>query len=175
MTDRTGAVTFDGQPLTLAGNVVGVDDDAPDFTAVTPDLEDAKLSDFEGKTVVLVTVPSLDTSVCDAEARRFNKEATSLGDDVAVVTVSMDLPFAQKRWCGQVEADNLSVLSDHRDASVGENYGVLIKELRLLARTIFIIDKSRKIRYVQLVEEMTHEPDYDAVLSMVEKVRSQAG
>jgi len=117
--------------------------------------------------VVLVSVPSLDTPVCDIETRRFNEEAASLSDDVAILTLSMDLPFAQKRWCGAAGVTRVTTLSDHRDAQFGCAYGVLIKELRLLARAVFVVDREGVLRYADIIKEITHEPDYDAVIEAV--------
>jgi thiol peroxidase len=133
-------------------------------------LSPVKLSAYRGKTIIVSTVPSLDTPVCDTETRRFNKEAAGLGNDVAILTVSMDLPFAQGRWCGAAGIDKVRTLSDHRDAAFGNGLGVLIKELRLLARAIFVIDKQGVVRYIQLVKEMTSEPNYDEVIAAVKKL-----
>ena len=133
------------------------------------DLSPRTVKDFAGKVAVLVTVPSLDTPVCDMEVRRFNKEAAALSDKVRIAAVSCDLPFAQARWCGAAGVAAVSSLSDHRDVSFGTNYGVLIKELRLLARAVFVVGADGVLRYVQLVPEVTHEPDYDAVLEAVRK------
>ena len=169
MTERKGVTTFKGDPLTLIGPELSPGQAAPDATAVGNDLKPVSIKDFRGKVLVLVTVPSLDTSVCDTEARRFNEAAAGLGKDVEIVVVSMDLPFAQKRWCAAAGVDRVRTLSDHRDAAVGNAYGILIKELRLLARTVFVIDREGTIRYVQRVKEMTHEPDYDAVLEAMHK------
>ena len=165
MAERKGAVTFQGNPLTLVGDELAVGDRLPDVELLANDLTPVKLSSYCGKVCVIASVPSLDTPVCDTETRRFNQEAGRLGPpDVSVLTVSMDLPFAQKRWCGAAGVTNLRVLSDYRDASFGRAYGVLIKDLRLLSRTIFIVDKERKVRYVQAVQELTNEPDYNQVL-----------
>ena len=171
MTDMKNTVTFKGNPLTLSGSLPKVGQTALDFEVLSNDLSPVKLSDFKGKTLVICSVPSLDTSVCDTEVRRFNEEATSLGDDVAVLAISMDLPFAQKRWCGAAGIKNVQTLSDHRDASFGRAYGVLINELRLLARAVFVVDKKGVIRYIQLVDEMTNEPDYDAALRAAKEAR----
>ena len=171
MTDMKNTVTFKGNPLTLVGSLPRVGQKAPDFEVLSNDLSPVKLSDFKGKTLVICSVPSLDTSVCDTEVRRFNEEATSLGEDVAVLAISMDLPFAQKRWCGAAGIKNVQTLSDHRDASFGRAYGVLINELRLLARAVFVVDKKGVIRYIQLVDEMTNEPDYDAALRAAKEAR----
>lgn len=167
MKERAGLVTSKGNPLTLLGTEAKVGDKAPDFAALDTDLSLVKFSSFQGKVSILCSVPSLDTPVCDLETRRFNEEAGKLGNDVVVLTVSMDLPFAQKRWCGAAGVVNLKTLSDHRDASFGMAYGVLIKELRLLARAVFVVDREGIIRYVQLVKEISNEPDYDSVLKAV--------
>lgn len=172
MPERKGLVTMKGKPLTLVGNEVKLGDAAPDFVCVANDLSEMKLSSLGGKIVLLSSVPSLDTSVCDRETHRFNEEAAKLGDDVRILTISMDLPFAQKRWCGAAGVDRVTTLSDHRDASFGMSYGVLIKELRLLARAVFVVDRQGKIRYIQLVKELSTEPDYDAVLEAVRKLKS---
>ena len=170
MKERAGLITMMGGPLTLLGQELKVGDVAPDVEILNNDLAPVKLSSFKGKIVVLCSVPSLDTPVCDMETRRFNEEASGLGDDVVVLTVSMDLPFAQKRWCGAAGVDRVTTLSDHRDAAFGTAYGVLIKELRLLARAIFVVDREGVLQYIQLVEEVTKEPDYQAVLEAVNKL-----
>ena len=157
-------VTMKGQPLTLTGQEIEPGDAAPDFEAVNTGLEPVTLADLKGKVLILSAVPSLDTSVCSLETKTFSEKAAKLGDDVQIVTISMDLPFAQQRWCGAEGVDNVLVLSDYQQASFGENYGVLIRELRLLARTVFVVDKNGTVRYKQLVEEVTEEPDYGAVL-----------
>lgn len=167
MTERSGAVTFQGNPLTLLGNEVRPGEKAPDFVGLDNSLAPVNLSSYSGKVLVLSSVPSLDTPVCDMETRRFNSEAASLGSDVVILTISMDLPFAQKRWCGAAGVTHVTTLSDHKDASFGMNYGVLIKELRLLARAVFVVDRGGMVRYVELVKEVTHEPDYDAALKAV--------
>jgi len=170
MDERTGLVTFQGNPLTLVGTEAKVGDAAPDFQVLDGSLNPVTLADSQGKVRVLVSVPSLDTPVCDIEARTFNERAAALGDGVAVLVISMDLPFAQGRWCGAHGIENVTTLSDHRDASFGGAYGVLIAELRLLARAIFVVDAEGTIRYIQLVNEVTEEPDYDAVLEAVGKL-----
>lgn len=172
MSERNNVVKSKGAPLTLLGNEVKVGEKAPDFTVLDESLEAVGLIDFGGKTLVLTTVPSIDTAVCDMETRRFNQEAAKLGDDVVILTVSMDLPFAQKRWCGAAGVDRVKLLSDYRDRSFGNNYGVLIKELGLLARTIFVVDNKGTITYIQYVEETSSEPDYEAVLSALKDVMS---
>lgn len=164
MKERKNAITIKGNPLTLLGPELKTGDTAPDATLLDNDLNAVTLSSYRGKTVVISAVTSLDTPVCDMETRRFNQEAVKLGDDITILTLSMDLPFAQKRWCGGAGVDNVLTLSDHLTAEFGTAYGVLIKELRLLARTVFIVDREGTIQYVQRVEENTNEPDYDAVL-----------
>lgn len=170
MEGQKRTVTMKGNLLTLVGSEVKIGQQAPDFEVIANDMSSVKLSSFKGKVCIICSVPSLDTSVCDTETRRFNEEAQRLGDEVAVLTVSMDLPFAQKRWCGAAGVKNVQTLSDYRDASFGNAYGVLIKELRLLARAVFVIDKEGIIRYVQIVDELTNEPDYDAALEAVKKL-----
>ncbi len=172
MEERTGLVTMKGQSLTLLGNELKVGQKAPDFEVVANDLSTVKFSSFQGKVCIISSVPSLDTSVCDKMTRRFNEEADNLGEDVVVLTISMDLPFAQKRWCGVAGINNIQTLSDHRDGSFGTSYGVLIKELRLLARAVFVMDKSEIIRYVEIVNELTNEPDYQSALNVVKKLLS---
>ena len=170
MKERAGMITMKGNPLTLIGDELKVGDAAPDVEMLDNDLSSVKLSSFIGKVCVISSVPSLDTPVCDMETRRFNEEAGKLGADVAILTVSMDLPFAQKRWCGAAGVDRLTTLSDHRDAAFGKAYGVLIKELRLLARAVFVVDREGSIQYIQLVKELTEEPDYEPVLDAVKKL-----
>jgi len=170
MTERTGIITIHGNPLTLIGEEIKVGQTAPDCELLDNDLNPVKLSQWRGKVVVLTSVPSLDTPVCDLETRRFNDEAASFGSDVEMVTVSMDLPFAQKRWCGAAGVQRLKTLSDHRHAAFGQAFGVLIKELRLLARAVFILDPQGVVQYTQLVREVTNEPDYEAVIQALQKI-----
>ncbi len=170
MEERQGAVTMKGNPLTLIGANLRVGDRAPDVELLDNDLKPVKLSAFRGKAVVISALPSLDTPVCDMETRRFNKEAAALGANVVILTISTDLPFAQKRWCGAAGVEKVKTLSDHREAAFGLAYGVLIKELRLLARSIFVIDPEGVIRYVQHVKEISQEPDYGAVIEAVKSV-----
>ncbi len=167
MKERKGLVTMKGNPLTLVGNEVKVDKPSPDFEVIANDMSPMKLSSFKGKVCIICSVPSLDTSVCDIETRRFNEEAGKLGSNIVVLTISMDLPFAQKRWCGTAGANNVQTLSDHREASFGKAFGVLIRELRLLARAVFVVDRDGIIRYMQIVDELTSEPDYEAALDVV--------
>ena len=170
MQDKEAVVTMKGSPLTLIGSQVEVGDRAPDFEVLANDLSPVKLSSFRDKVCIIASVPSLDTSVCDVMTRRFNEEAGKLGDDVVVLTISMDLPFAQQRWCGAAGVDNVRTLSDHREVSFGMAFGVLIKELRLLARAVFVVDREGIVRYKQIVEELTDEPDYEAALKAAEGV-----
>jgi thiol peroxidase len=170
MQEHIGAITMKSNPLTLIGPKLSVGDSAPDIEVLDNDLNPVKLSSFRGKVCVLSTVPSLDTPVCDMQTRKFNDQAGKLGDDVVILTISMDLPFAQKRWCGAAGVDRVSTFSDHRDAAFGEAYGVLIKELRLLARAVFVVDRQGTVQYIQLVKEVTEEPDYEAVLDAVAKL-----
>ena len=170
MKERPGAVTMKGNPLTLVGTELKVGDQAPAFVALDNNLSPVSLDSFRGKVCIISSVPSLDTPVCDMETRRFNTEAGTLGNDVVILTISMDLPFAQKRWCGAAGVERVQTLSDHRDASFGKAYGVLIKELRLLARAVFVLDQQGTIRYLQLVKEIAEEPDYNSVLKAVREL-----
>ncbi|MDD3580033.1 MAG: thiol peroxidase [Desulfobacca sp.] len=170
MAERPGMITFQGTPLTLVGDEVKVGDQASDVELLNNDLAPVKLSDWRDQVCIIASVPSLDTPVCDIETRRFNDEAASLGPEVPILTISMDLPFAQKRWCGASGVTRVKTLSDHRQAAFGLAYGLLIKELRLLARAVLIIDGAGTIRYMQLVKEITEEPDYDSVLRQLQKV-----
>jgi len=166
--ERQGVITFKGNPLTLIGSEIKVGDKAPDFTVLANDLTPITLADGKGKTRLIVSVPSLDTPVCDMEVRRFNQEASQLAN-VEVLVISMDLPFAQKRWCGAEGINNVKTASDHRDGSFGKAFGVLIKELRLDARAIFVVDGSNTVIYKEIVPEVTHEPNYEAALQAVSK------
>ena len=170
MEERSAAVTLHGDPLTLMGTVLNVGDRVPDIELLDNDLNAVKLSSFKGMICVISAVPSLDTPTCDVETRRFNETAGQLGDDVVILTISMDLPFAQKRWCGAAGVDKVRTLSDHREAVFGSAFGVLIKELRLLARSIFVVDRDGVIQYIQHVKELSEEPDYDAVIEAVKKI-----
>ena len=171
MTDAKNTIKFKGNPLTLAGSQPEAGDKAPDFEVLANDLSPFKLSENLGKVLVICSVPSLDTSVCDTEVRKFNEHAASLGDDVEVLVISMDLPFAQKRWCGSAGIKNVQTLSDHKQAQFGTTYGVLIEELRLLARAVFVVDKQGLISYKQIVDELTNEPDYEKALKAAKEAR----
>jgi thiol peroxidase len=170
MPERSGLVTQGGKPVTLLGDEIRVGDRAPDVTLVANDLTAVKLSDWFGKILVVSAVTSLDTAVCDIETRRFNAEAAKLGGDVRILTVSMDLPYAQRRWCGAAGVDRVVTLSDHREAAFGERWGVLMKENRLLARAVFVVDRDAVVRYIQLVREVGQEPDYAAVLAAIREL-----
>ena len=174
MAEQEGAITFKGDPLTLIGQDVNVGDQAVDFTAIANDLSEKSLSDWSGKVIVLSSVPSLDTSVCSTQTKKFNDAAGELSDNVVILTCSMDLPFAQARWCGQQDAERIVTLSDHRDADFGTKYGLLIKELRLLARAVLVVDTGGRVVYKELVEEMTDELNYDAALAAVRQATNQS-
>ncbi len=162
-------VTFAGTPMTLEGTLPATGAAAADFCLTASDLSAKKLADYQDKVLVLVSVPSLDTPVCDMEVRRFNKEAAALSDKVAIVAVSRDLPFAQARWCGAAGVQAVETLSDYRDGSFGRAYGLYVKELDLLCRAIVIV-KDGKVAYTQVVSEMTEQPDFDAVLAAIREL-----
>jgi thioredoxin-dependent peroxiredoxin len=162
--ERAGATTLRGNPFTLVGPELKVGDAAPDFTAVDGSLKPVHLSDTGAKTRIFSVVPSLDTPVCDAQTKRFNEEAAKL-NDVDIYTVSMDLPFAQKRFCNSFALDNVKMLSDHREASFGQAYGTLIKELRILSRAIFVVGPENKVKYVEYVPEVADSPNFEAALA----------
>ncbi|KAF0143760.1 MAG: peroxiredoxin [Nitrospirae bacterium] len=170
--ERKDIVKAHGNPVTLIGAEIKVGDKAHDFTVLDGDLKEVRLKDYDGKIKVISVTPSLDTPVCDLQARRFNQEASKLPESVIVLNISMDLPFAISRFCTNAGIDKVKALSDHRDASFGTAYGVLIKELRLLARSIFIIDRNNVIRYIEIVPELTDPPDYDRALKEVNKLLS---
>ncbi len=158
-------ITFNGDPITLVENQVKVGDTAPDFLVVDNTLKDFTLADTNGKRI-FVSVPSLDTSVCDMEVRRFNEEASKL-DDVTVYVISMDLPFAQVRWCGNAGVDRVKTVSDYKQKSFGKNYGALIEEFCFLTRAIFVVDENNKITYVEYCKDVINEPDYEGALNAV--------
>jgi len=163
-----------GTPLTLTGKRPGVGDKAPDFQVLDNGLAPVRLSSFAGKVVLISSVPSLDTPVCDTQTRKFNEQAASLSGDVIVLTISMDLPFAQARWCGAAGIDRVKTLSDHRDASFGRAFGLVIEELRLLARAVYVVDRRGVVRYGQLVREIAEEPDYEAALAAVKETTGRS-
>ncbi|MHB1399956.1 MAG: thiol peroxidase [Trichloromonadaceae bacterium] len=171
MEERTGITRFKGQPVTLLGPELKVGDQAPDFQVVDTALTPTSLADFAGKTKIICSVPSLDTLICDTEIRRFNREATQLDDNIVVLSISLDLPFAQKRWCAGADIDRVKALSDYQERSFGLAYGVLIKELQLLARSVFVLDDKNVIRYVQHVAEIAEEPDYAAAIEVAKEAQ----
>lgn len=167
--ERPNAVTFKGNALTLVGPEIKAGDKAPNFQVIARDLSPVTLDSSKGKVRLISVVPSLDTPVCDQQTRRFNEEAAKLPGNVEVLTVSVDLPFAQARFCGAANIDRVKTLSDHRELSFGQSYGVLIKELKLLARSVFVIDAEDRVQYVELVKEVTNHPNYDAALAAAKK------
>lgn len=168
--ERTGVITFKGNPMTLLGPDVKAGEAAPEFKVVDNGLQPVTLSDSKGKVRLITVVPSLDTPVCDTMTRKFNEQAAKLPEDVVVYTVSLDLPFAQKRWCGNAGIEKVKTLSDYQERAFGLNYGVLIKELKLLARSVFVVDRNDKVAYREIVKEVTAEPDYEAALAAVKKL-----
>ena len=164
--ERKGAITFKGNPMTLIGPEIKVGQKAPDFQVTGGDLSTITLQNFKGKTKLISVVPSLDTPVCDQQTRRFNEEAGKLPGDIEVLTISMDLPFAQKRFCSTAGIQKVKTFSDYKSASFGEAYGTLIKELHLLTRAVFIIGADDKVQYVEYVKEVTNHPNYDAALTL---------
>jgi len=163
-------VTFEGEPVELEGQSVTVGTKAPDFTVVNQDLEEMDFSEIRGNPCIISSVVSLDTGVCDAQTRRFNEAAAELDERVKMWTISMDLPFAQQRWCGAKGIDRVVVLSDHRKGSFGEAYGLLMDNLRLLARAVFVVDAEGMLRYSEIVDEVTDHPDYAGCLEAARKV-----
>jgi len=162
---RKNAVTMKGSPLNLIGAGLSVGSTAPAFTLSGVDLSDKTLADYQGKVKIVSVVPSIDTSVCDIQTRRFNEEAVSLGEDVVILTVSVDLPFAFKRWCGAAGVERLECLSDYKTRQFGEDYGLLVEGLAILTRAVLVIDKNDQLVYQQIVPEIASEPDYTAALS----------
>lgn len=168
--ERKGMVTKRGKELTLIGDPLGVGDRAPEFTAIGRGGNEARLSQY-GRTIKVISVtPSLDTPVCDLQLRRFNSEAARMPSDIVVLNISMDLPFAIERFCTTAGIERVSALSDHRDASFGTGFGVLIKEFRLLARSIFILDRDNVVRYAEIVPDMTNAPDFESALNALNKL-----
>jgi thiol peroxidase len=171
--ERPGATTLKGNPLTLIGPELKAGDKAPDFNLVDNGLKNVTLADTGNNVRILSVVPSLDTPVCDAQTKRFNEEAAKL-PGVDILSVSMDLPFAQKRWCGAFGVDKVKMLSDHRDGSFGSHYGTLIKELRIESRAIFVLDRNNTVRHAEYVKEVAEHPNYDAALSAARAAASAA-
>lgn len=170
MLKRENEITFLSNPITILGAKVEVGQKAPDFKLIDNGLGTKSLADFAGKVKVLSVVPSLDTGVCDAATRWFNQNVTALGEDVVVLTISMDLPFAQKRWCGAAGIENVVTLSDYQTGNFGTDYGLLIEGLRLLTRGVVVIDKDDTIRYVEYVPEVTQQVNFDAVTELVKSL-----
>lgn len=163
-------ITMGGNPITLIGNEVKVGDKAPNFTALNKDLSPVSLSDFSGKKIILTSFPSIDTGICSMQTIRFNKEASQLGNDVVIITISNDLPFAISRYCATNGIENAVTLSDYRDIEFANNYGMLIKELRLLGRAVFVIDKDGIIRHIEVAKEIKSELNYDAALKVLKEI-----
>lgn len=168
--ERTGELTIRDLPLTLVGDALSVGDDAPEFSLRANDMSEVKLSDSAGKIRLISVVPSLDTGICDAQTRRMNEEASKLGEDVVVLTVSAEHPFNQKRWCGAAGIDAVQVLSDHMDMNFGQAYGTYIKEWRLEQRAMFVVDADGVIQYLEYVPEVAQHPDYDGALTAVKQL-----
>jgi thioredoxin-dependent peroxiredoxin len=167
--ERKGAVTMRGNPMTLVGPELKAGQKAPAFTAVGKGMAPVTLDQFKGKVKIIAAIPSLDTPVCDAETRRFNEEASKLPGDVQILTISMDLPFAQTRWCGAAGVDKVTTISDWRAAEFGQKYGALIKELHLLARAVFVLDKNDNVVYAEYVKEVANQPNFEAALEAARK------
>lgn len=170
MEKRKGIVTMGGEPVTLLGKEIKVGDKGPDFTVLKNDLTPFTLKDAGNKIKVISVVPSLDTGVCELQTINFNQAASDLGEDVLILTISVDLPFAQQRFCGAKGIDRVITLSDHKDLSFGLNYGFVVEESRLLARGVVILDRDNTVRYVEYVKEITEHPDYDKALEEVKKL-----
>ncbi|MHA6260671.1 thiol peroxidase [Sporosarcina sp. CAU 1771] len=163
-------VTFQNNPVTLLGTKISVGDSAPGFTVLANDLSPVTIEDSSGKVRLISVIPSIDTGVCSQQTRNFNKEATSLGEDVQILTISCDLPFALAKWCGAEGIEAVQTLSDHKDLSFGEAYGTVIEELRLLTRSVFVVDKEDKVTYVEYVSEVTDHPDYEKAIAAVKEL-----
>lgn len=169
--ERKGKVKVNGEPLTLLGNELKIGDTVPFFMVTDSDLKDVDSKEFAGKNIIISVTPSLDTPVCDLQIKRFNSEASALGDEVVVLNISVDLPFAIRRFCNTNGIDKVKTLSDYKDVDFGTKFGVLIKENRLLARSIFIIDRNNRLVYFELVDDITHHPNYDKAISELKKLR----
>jgi len=168
--ERPAAVTHKGIPRTAIGPALRVGDKAPDFKLLATDFSEVTLAGSADKVRLISVVPSLDTGICDAQTRRFNQEAAGFGDGVVVLTVSVDLPYAQRRWCGAAGVDRVITLSDHRDVNFGDAYGTHVKETRLELRAVFVVDRDDVVRYVEYVPEIAQHPDYDAALAALREV-----
>lgn len=167
MKERTGVITFMGNPMTLVGDFVEAGQKAPGFTVLANDMSPKTLADYSGNRLLISVVPSLDTGVCDMQTRRFNNEVASLGANVRILTISCDLPFAQARWCGAAGVDKLETLSDYKDLSFGHAYGLLIKELRLLTRAVLVVDSKGMLTHMEVVPEVSHEVNFEAALAAI--------
>ena len=163
-------VTFKGNPVTLVGNEVKIGETAPDFTVLSPELKEIKLSDYKGKVVVIAVFPSVDTGVCALQLARFNQEAANFGDDVQLLTISVDLPFALKRYCADKGIENALTVSDHKELDFGTKYGFVIKELRLLSRGTVIVDQTGVVKYVEYVSEVGEHPNYEKALEVIKEL-----
>ena len=171
--ERKGVVTLKGNPLTLLGEEIKVGQKAPGFVVLDSDLQEVGLDAFAGKVKLIASVPSLDTPVCDIEIKRFNEEASKISEDIVILFISVDLPFAQKRFCQSFDITKVKTFSDHKTADFGNQYGVLIKELRLLSRALFVIDKGDMISYVEYVKEVSDQPDYDSALEALKNTSAE--
>lgn len=168
--ERIGVATVGGNPVTLLGPEIKVGDQAPDFKVNKDLMTEVSLSDYAGKIKLISVVPSVDTATCDAQTRRFNVEADKLGDNVVILTISVDLPFAQSRFCGAAGIDKVITLSDYKHRNFGQAYGVLIKEIQLDQRAIFLVDADNTVRYVEYLSEMKEHPNYDAALEALREL-----
>ncbi|MFC4778604.1 thiol peroxidase [Paenibacillus sp. GCM10023252] len=168
--ERTGIATLKGNPITLIGPELKKGDAAPDFELNKSLVDTVSLKDYAGKVKLISVVPSVDTGVCDAQTRRFNEEASKLGDNIVIITVSVDLPFAQARWCGAAGVDQVVLLSDYKTRAFGQAYGVFIKEIALDMRSIFVLDANNQIQYVEYLKEMTEHPNYEAAIAAVKEL-----
>jgi thiol peroxidase len=170
MANNNSAITLKGNKVDIRGTTPTLGSPAPSFTLIGNNFNEVKLEDYQGKVLILSVLPSLETPVCHLETKRFNEEATKLGGEVAIVTASLDLPFAQKRWCGQEGVENLVTASDFKFHSLEKNYGVLVEQMGLLTRAVFVIDKNQNLAYVQYVSEIAEEPNYQEIIDQVKKL-----
>jgi len=171
--ERKGVIQRKGMPMTLLGPELKVGQKAPEFTVLDLDIKERKLSEFNGKFVVISSIPSVDTPMCNLQTLRLNQDAEKLIPDVVILTISWDLPFAQKRWCDEKSVSHTLLLSDYRDRTFGKAYGLIIKERMLLARAVIIIDRQGIIRYLHIVKEQFSQPDYDDLLKALQKLREE--
>ena len=169
MATTNDKITFQGKALEVTGKALAVGQSAPNFSLVSNEMSEVKLSDFDNKVLVISTIPSVDTPVCSIQTKKFNEEAANLGNDVVILTVSRDLPFAQSRWCGQEDVKNVQTASDYKERTIGQAYGTEIPSLGLLARAVFVIDKNKQITHVEYVNEIAEEPNYEAAVSAIKE------